>query len=208
MGATTWLLLQNLPEWRWGLQGDASPWYPSMRLFRQDTPGDWHALLQRVADEFLHLQQLQQLLTGGEPEAVPAASPDATPAAEPPPILAPISLGELIDKITILDLKNERLQGAALANVQREREALRQTLASQARHVDPALVAALHHTNSCLWEVEDQLRDHERQQDFGASFVELARSVYRLNDERAALKKRINLEAGSLFVEEKSYAAY
>ncbi|MFO0040310.1 MAG: tetratricopeptide repeat protein, partial [Synechococcaceae cyanobacterium] len=83
MGATTWLLLQNLPEWRWGLQGDASPWYPSMRLFRQDTPGDWHALLQRVADEFLHLQQLQQLLPGGEPEASPAAVPAASPAALP-----------------------------------------------------------------------------------------------------------------------------
>jgi hypothetical protein len=114
----------------------------------------------------------------------------------------------LIDKITILDLKNERLEGAALANVQRERDALRQTLASLQRSVDPALVEALHHTNACLWEVEDQLRDHERQQDFGATFVALARSVYRLNDERASLKKRINLEAGSLLVEEKSYAAY
>ena len=73
---------------------------------------------------------------------------------------------------------------------------------------DPALVEALHRTNAALWEVEDALRDHERRQDFGASFVELARSVYRLNDERASLKKRINLAAGSLLVEEKSYAAY
>ena len=75
-------------------------------------------------------------------------------------------------------------------------------------HAHPALVEALHHTNASLWEVEDQLRDHERQQDFGATFVALARSVYRLNDERASLKKRINLEAGSQLVEEKSYAAY
>lgn len=138
----------------------------------------------------------------------PALEATAQLPAEPPPILAPISLGELIDKITILDLKNERLQGAALANVQRERDALHQTLASLQRSVDPALVEALHHTNASLWEVEDQLRDHERQQDFGATFVALARSVYRLNDERASLKKRINLEAGSLLVEEKSYAAY
>ena len=138
----------------------------------------------------------------------PALEATAQPPAEPPPILAPISLGELIDKITILDLKNERLEGAALANVQRERDALHQTLASLQRSVDPALVEALHHTNASLWEVEDQLRDHERQQDFGATFVALARSVYRLNDERASLKKRINLEAGSLLVEEKSYAAY
>jgi len=127
---------------------------------------------------------------------------------EPAPILAPISLGELIDKITILELKNERLQGPALANVRRERDALRQTLAAQPGSVDPALVEALHRTNAALWEVEDALRDHERRQDFGASFVELARSVYRLNDERASLKKRINVAAGSLLVEEKSYAAY
>ncbi len=127
---------------------------------------------------------------------------------EPAPILAPISLGELIDKITILELKNERLRGPALANVQRERDALRQTLAAQPGSVDPALVEALHRTNAALWEVEDALREHERRQDFGASFVELARSVYRLNDARASLKKRINLAAGSLLVEEKSYAAY
>ncbi len=127
---------------------------------------------------------------------------------EPAPILAPISLGELIDKITILELKNERLQGPALANVRRERDALRQTLAAQPGSVDPALVEALHRTNAALWEVEDALREHERRQDFGASFVELARSVYRLNDARASLKKRINLAAGSLLVEEKSYAAY
>ena len=73
MGLPTWLLLQHLPEWRWGLEGETSPWYPSMRLFRQSAPGDWHALLEHVADSFLQLQQLQALLGGVETQ--PGAAP-------------------------------------------------------------------------------------------------------------------------------------
>ncbi|MEB3348445.1 MAG: tetratricopeptide repeat protein, partial [Cyanobacteriota bacterium] len=66
LGLPTWLLLQHLPEWRWGLQGDTSPWYPSLRLFRQPTPGDWHGLIEQVAAAFLELQQLQALLGGAD----------------------------------------------------------------------------------------------------------------------------------------------
>jgi tetratricopeptide (TPR) repeat protein/ADP-heptose:LPS heptosyltransferase len=69
MGRPTWLLLQNLPEWRWGLQGDSSPWYPSLRIFRQSTPGDWTSLLHHVADEFLSIQQIQALLAPPGPES-------------------------------------------------------------------------------------------------------------------------------------------
>lgn len=150
------------------------------------------------------------------PEPHPLGRPSATPQQglrvdrreEPAPILAPVSLGELVDKITILDIKNEKLQGYALANVQRERQALRRTLDALPLEVEPALVEELRATNASLWSVEDALREHERRQDFGEAFVELARSVYRLNDRRAALKKRINLLAGSALIEEKSYAAY
>ncbi|MFM7265361.1 MAG: tetratricopeptide repeat protein, partial [Cyanobium sp.] len=74
MGLPTWLLLQHLPEWRWGLQGDSSPWYPSMRLFRQATPGDWNALLDHVADSFRQLQQLQALL--GADDDQPSEEPE------------------------------------------------------------------------------------------------------------------------------------
>ena len=150
------------------------------------------------------------------PEPHPQGRPSATPLQglsdgrreELAPILAPVSLGELVDKITILDIKNEHLQGPALANVQRERQALGRTLDALPLTVEPALVEELRATNASLWSVEDALREHERRQDFGEAFVELARSVYRLNDRRAALKKRINLLAGSALIEEKSYAAY
>jgi Flp pilus assembly protein TadD/ADP-heptose:LPS heptosyltransferase len=183
LGLPAWLLLHHFPDWRWGLEGDSTFWYPSLRLFRQRRPGDWPELVARVAEA---LGQWQ------EPEA----------------ILAPISLGELIDKITILEIKSERLQGAALANVRRELAALREVCDRRPRRIDPALIDGLRQTNRRLWEIEDAIREQERRQDFGEAFVQLARSVYQQNDRRAALKRRINTACGSALIEEKSYADY
>ena len=126
-------------------------------------------------------------------------------------ISVPISPGELLDKITILRIKSARMQDAAkLANVRRELELLEQTW----RAVLPAGLdlrseeQALEAVNAKLWEVEDLLRDQEAEKRFDASFIELARAVYFTNDERAAIKKRINLKLGSALVEEKSYRPY
>ncbi|MEB3254764.1 MAG: tetratricopeptide repeat protein, partial [Synechococcaceae cyanobacterium] len=88
LGCPTWLLLPHQPEWRWGLEGDSSPWYPSLRLWRQGTPGDWDGLLERVGEEFVALRQLQSLLADGDPtsrapEAEPEPKPEPEPAAEP-----------------------------------------------------------------------------------------------------------------------------
>jgi post-segregation antitoxin (ccd killing protein) len=126
-------------------------------------------------------------------------------------ITVEIAPGELIDKITILEIKLARITDAAkLANVRTELETL-------ARARDAAMVmspelaadaAALKRANETLWEVEDHIRDCERAKDFGPRFVELARSVYITNDERARLKRRINERLGSRLVEEKSYASY
>lgn len=124
-------------------------------------------------------------------------------------ILAPISVGELYDKITILMLKMEHLTDEAQrANVSRELDALRE-LRTSSRLADSFedLFGALLDVNRRLWHVEDELRHLEARQDFGAPFVALARSVYVLNDERAALKRQINLHSGSWLVEEKSYGA-
>ena len=127
------------------------------------------------------------------------------------PILVEISPGELIDKLTILEIKSDRISDAAkLANVRRELESLRDC---SARFLKPSaelaeLRSSLHSVNERLWDVEDKLRECERRRDFGAGFIELARSVYRTNDERAALKRRINDLFGSMLLEEKSYARY
>lgn len=123
----------------------------------------------------------------------------------------PASAGEVIDKLTILEIKLERIADAAKrANVAREAEALsaawRAAVPDEARVAEP--IAALREVNRRLWDVEDELREHERRGDFGEAFVALARSVYHTNDRRAALKREINGRLGSTLVEEKSYAAY
>jgi len=127
------------------------------------------------------------------------------------PILAPISAGELIDKITILRVKATRIGDAAKeANVKAELALLEETAA---RELPPspeleALVTQLTEVNAALWDIEDGKRDCERRQDFGPDFVALARRVYIDNDRRAAVKRQINTLVGSELVEEKSYKPY
>jgi hypothetical protein len=126
-------------------------------------------------------------------------------------IRVPLSVGELIDKLTILDIKAGRIADEAKrANVVREQSLLRETVAREvpaSAELD-ALTADLRSVNEALWTIEDEIRDLERAKDFGARFIELARAVYITNDKRAALKKAINLLVGSAIVEEKSYRAY
>jgi hypothetical protein len=126
-------------------------------------------------------------------------------------VLVPVSPGELLDKITILRIKSQRMTDAAkLANVRHELSLLERTWAAAV----PAAAAmaaheqALESVNAKLWDVEDQLRELEGTKTFDARFIELARAVYYTNDERAAIKKKINLALGSALVEEKSYQSY
>lgn len=126
-------------------------------------------------------------------------------------IRVPISPGELLDKITILRIKAQRMRDPAkLANVRLELDALEATWAgSSFAAIDIASdLGALMAVNERLWVIEDDIRDKERAQDFGAEFIRLARAVYFENDERAAIKRRINVKLGSSIVEEKSYAEY
>ena len=124
-------------------------------------------------------------------------------------LLAPISAGELIDKITILRIKAQRIAPEKRANVRHELEQLEALAARELAAVDLAvLTAELTAINAGLWDIEDGKRDCERRGDFGPAFVALARSVYIENDRRAAVKRRINDAAGSDIVEEKSYAPY
>jgi Family of unknown function (DUF6165) len=126
-------------------------------------------------------------------------------------IQVPISPGELIDKITILEIKSERMSDARkVANVRHELGLLKDTWqASDYVRTDiSAEWARLKHINEQLWVIEDDIRDQERARQFDARFIELARAVYVTNDERAAVKRLINDRLGSKIVEEKSYADY
>jgi hypothetical protein len=127
------------------------------------------------------------------------------------PILIEISPGELIDKITILEIKADRIADPEkLANVRTELQTL--TAARTAAILPDSeidrMTAALKAVNEALWEIEDQIRDRDRAADFGQDFLALARAVYRTNDRRADLKRAINLHLGSRLVEEKSYMPY
>jgi hypothetical protein len=123
----------------------------------------------------------------------------------------PISVGELLDKITILEIKSERIKNPGqVGNIARELGALRAVRLGD--DIDRAMLerlgAELKRVNATLWDVEDAIRDCDARGDFGEKFIELARAVYRLNDERARLKKAINLASGSRLVEEKSYKSF
>ena len=124
------------------------------------------------------------------------------------PILAPISIGELIDKITILEIKAERIADSAKRrNVATELASLRAIRAQaglDTAGMEPHL-SELKRLNTALWEIEDEIRELEAKRDFGARFIALARNVYQTNDQRAAVKNRINHAFGSAIVEEKSY---
>jgi len=128
----------------------------------------------------------------------------------PPIPHVPTSWGELIDKITILEIKVERLTSdQARANAARELGLLREIAGPVlAGGQTAALVARLKTLNESLWEIEDRIRDHERSATFDAAFIALARSVYQRNDERGAVKRAINLALGSELIEEKSYKPY
>lgn len=120
----------------------------------------------------------------------------------------PVSWGELLDKITILEIKRERIaREDARANVMREHSLLSRIGAGALIHDGIALLfRRLKTVNEDLWEIEDAIRRQEADRSFGSDFIRLARSVYRKNDERAALKREINLRLESELIEEKSYA--
>ena len=183
-----WVALKNDAEWRWMRDRNDSPWYPTMRLFRQSRRGDWSGVVEAMAREL---------------SAMLAKS------AAPRTIVAPCSIGELIDKITILRIKRERIEDESkLRNIRRELSLLEDLLVNEGlvSAAVQSLTSALATVNARLWDIEDAIRTCERSGDFGPRFVSLARSVYVTNDERAALKRAINEMFSSALVEEKSYA--
>ena len=188
LGVPAWVALPVVPHWPWMLGRDDSPWYPTARLFRQSRRGDWGNVFARMASA------LAELLTTARPISVEIAP------------------GELFDKITILQIKVERVvDPGKLRNIRAE---LSDLLAARDRALPAALlpglepiVEELKRVNEAIWDVEDELRLFERRHDFGPAFVDLARSVYRNNDRRAALKRQINERLGSRLFEEKAYTA-
>ena len=126
-------------------------------------------------------------------------------------LMTPVSPGELLDKLTILDIKSERIEDAdKLANIALEKRLLEKVWRESGLETEEIvrLRAQLKTINEQLWEIEDDIRDEERARRFEDRFIELARAVYVTNDQRSSIKKAINLALGSNIVEEKSYSDY
>lgn len=122
-------------------------------------------------------------------------------------VQVPISLGELFDKVSILEIKMENIgDPRKIINVRDEREKLYAIVGNFP--IDQKLYIDLLNVNKKIWEVEDNIRECERNKNFGKKFIELARSIYYMNDERSRIKKEINLRYGSEIIEEKSYKSY
>ncbi|MFP4452246.1 MAG: DUF6165 family protein [Desulfosalsimonas sp.] len=120
-----------------------------------------------------------------------------------------VSTGELVDKVTILAIKSERISDPQkLKNINKEFEILKSTMEAAGITPQSPEYQRLYEINARLWDIEDAIREKEAQKIFDKDFIELARSVYFNNDERAAVKREINLRYGSDLVEEKSYTAY
>ena len=123
-------------------------------------------------------------------------------------IIISISIGELIDKISILEIKKEYVQGKKLNNVDKELSQLKRSLKDSQINIAQDLIEKLRKVNSELWSIEDKIRIKEKEKDFNDEFIQLARSIYFKNDERANIKKIINTKYSSAITEEKSYIQY
>ena len=121
---------------------------------------------------------------------------------------APISIGELIDKITILEIKKNKLQNSKLKNVLKELFYLRRLMEKNKIEINDYLFTQLKEINLTFWDIEDQIRIKEKNKEFDNTFIELARSVYFKNDKRAEIKKSINRLSNSEITEEKFYSKY
>tara|TARA_E500000331_G_scaffold272546_2_gene264371 strand:+ start:956 stop:1357 length:402 start_codon:yes stop_codon:yes gene_type:complete len=122
-------------------------------------------------------------------------------------IVIPVSLGELIDKITILEIKKEHIQeNKKLKNINKELGSLKKILLDANLHIDSKLINQLKKVNNILWNIEDEIRIKENDKEFDNEFIKLARSVYKENDKRALIKEEINYTYNSELIEEKYYS--
>ncbi len=198
LGRPAWVVLEQVPDWDWLLEKSVSPWYPTLRLFRKKSGDDWEGIFGEIEKE------LRSVIGSNAGSVKWKIRSPQTPTVQ-------VSWGEVIDRITILEIKREKINSdSAVANVLKELSLLLKLTAEHIFEIDSIehLRIALKSVNEALWNVEDRLRLKEKDNIFDQDFIELARSVYILNDKRAALKKSINIELSSEIIEEKCYQDY
>ena len=197
LGRPTWVALKYVPDWRWMLDREDSPWYPTLRLFRQSQRDDWIQVFAKIERE------LRSLVNG-----TPVHCAQKMQCAIIPKIQ--VSWGELIDRMTILEIKEQRLKSKeSVENVRHELASLSGIARDILSLPDLAMFKReLRSVNEVLWNIENMIREKEASKSFDEEFIELARSVYLNNDKRAGLKRQISLLLNSTIGEEKQYTSY
>lgn len=202
LGKPVWLLLPFVADWRWMNEGEKTAWYPHTRLFRQSSNRSWEDVVGRVYSELQEKSNQHALQT----RTLKQTSADSLSSTST--IQIPISLGDFFDRISILEIKQQKIYDAKkLKYIDLE---LSELLACIPTHLSDnqelsSLRIALKEVNEDLWDIEDNLRHIETTQHFDKTFIELARSVYKKNDLRAQIKYTINTLTNSTLREEKSY---
>ena len=194
MGRPTWLLLTAIPEWRWGLEGERSFWYPSMRLFRQRRAGDWGELIERVVTALRAIATAQPSGLGVVKREGEMGAERIGPMrrSDRPRLAAPLALSELIDRITRLELE---LEAGAPATRDRSRDELAELqalLKDLPRAPEAEAFGRLRQLNRDLLKIRAALADHEQRRDFGEVFVRLARSRLQQEERLEAIKAGID----------------
>jgi tetratricopeptide (TPR) repeat protein len=192
VGVPVWLALPHAPDWRWRDHGETTAWYPTMRIFRQPSRGSWEPVFEAMRRELTHLTSGRAAASSGLLEM-------------------PVSPGELIDRITISEVKAERMRDSAtIAQLRTNVDALRAIRDHRLPDIPELnnLALRLREVNERLWDIKNEIRDCEHRQDFGPRFIELARSAYRTNDMRSSLKRDIDRLLGSPAIDAKSCPEY
>ena len=186
LGIKTWMILGDIYDWRWFRNEKRTDWYESVELFRANKPRDWTPVLETIHERLIAEFKLNK--TTETPEV-------------------PVSLGELFDKYSILEIKAEKISNPEkLSHVKNELEKLRPI--TERFKIEPMLYYDLINVNKELWEIEDRIRILEKKQDFSCEFIKLARSVYFKNDRRGDIKGKINKFFNSDIHEVKEYIDY
>jgi hypothetical protein len=179
LGRPLWIALNHTPEWRWQRERPDTIWYPTARLFRQETNGDWDGVFSRMTEELVQLIQSRA-------ESSPTVSRRPSPRVE-------ISWGELLDRIATLEIRVDRAPcQAEAAEVLRELDHLNSMVTTNLDRVIDAKLGALRSINKRLWDIQDAMRACGAKKRFDADFTQLAREAWALNNERDQLKREID----------------
>ena len=205
LGVKTWLILDFVSDWRWFQDEKKTDWYESVELFRNKTIGDWTEVLEEVENKLK--TELKNEINNKIPNKMHNTIQYELTDKEITIPKIPISIGELFDKFSILDIKMEKIkEPEKLTHVKTELEYLKPYLRKY--DITEELYTNLKNVNKSLWDIEDKLRIKEKNKEFDDGFIKLSRSVYFTNDKRSEIKKSINIFFNSNIVEVKEYTDY